>query len=349
MTKQKNIWYAGCNIFPNLKYQIIYAEMMAKKGQRDLSQDRARLVFENSETDDLLSRARIILKKETLPEFEKMRMMPGEDYRLVLVPLQGCDAWLIARMKEELAKALGITVYVQALSVPFPASGRDRSQSATNVMRKQINSKMTDPSVSAAMTTLGLTKDDLKEDINVLKLVRYMMNTAEVPRLEAYLKDGTGKDLQWDADQLQANLIQAVAPYRRKNIGYLGITSADIYANDYNFLFGWSTPSGAVVSYRRFTAEFNDEVPNQERLVKRTLKQCLSSTGHLYGVKKCTNPQCARAYPNSLAEHDAKKETLCSECREAFKAVFDSGRRTGIRDLRGKKDDAPGFLLREGV
>ncbi len=111
-------------------------------------------------------------------------------------------------------------------------------------------------------------------------------------------------------------------PYRRKNVAYLGITSVDIYARDYNFLFGWANRLCGIMSYCRFTADFNDDIPNQERLVKRALMQSQSSVGLIYGLKRCTDPTCARAYPNSLSEHDAKKGTLCSECRKNFRTTF---------------------------
>ncbi len=40
------------------------------------------------------------------------------------------------------------------------------------------------------------------------------------------------------------------------------------------------------------------------------------------GLKRCTHPTCARAYPHSLYEHDAKNGTLCSECRKSFRTTF---------------------------
>jgi len=131
-----------------------------------------------------------------------------------------------------------------------------------------------------------------------------------------------------------------VKPYRRKNVAYLGITSVDIYAKDYNFLFGWANRSGGIMSYRRFTAAFNNDIPNQDRLIKRTLMQCLSSVGHIYGIKRCTNPTCARAYPNSLSEHDAKNGTLCSECENGFRIKFEQLEGTAGMgsDLEMRKD-----------
>jgi predicted Zn-dependent protease len=96
-----------------------------------------------------------------------------------------------------------------------------------------------------------------------------------------------------------------------------------------NFLFGYAYNKGpiAVISYRRFTADFNSDVPNRPRLIKRTAKQALSSIGFMLGVARCNDPTCPRAYPHSLAEHDAKSMNLCPACRAGFQKALASGNR----------------------
>lgn len=38
----------------------------------------------------------------------------------------------------------------------------------------------------------------------------------------------------------------------------------------------------------------------------------------MFGIQCCTDPTCARAYPHSLEEHDAKSEALCPACQHGF-------------------------------
>jgi predicted Zn-dependent protease len=38
----------------------------------------------------------------------------------------------------------------------------------------------------------------------------------------------------------------------------------------------------------------------------------------MLGVPRCIDPMCARAYPASLEEHDAKGDKLCEVCRAGF-------------------------------
>ena len=312
--------------FPwNLKYQMVYAEMLSKKGQRKKAEEKATLVLKHAETDELIEWARKILRKDPLAKFTGISTLPGTDYCVVLVPFQECDKWLVGRIKEELSITLGISVFIQTINTKYPPYSRDRRQAIINRLRKQLIENINDIQVAEGMKTLGLNKEDLKEDGNVVKLMKYLLRKSGAEatgQFDTILNDSTGKDPQWDADQLQATLFQAVELYRRKNVAYLGITPVDIYAKDYNFLFGWANTSGGILSYRRFTADFNNDIPNQDRLIKRTFMQSLASVGHIYGIGRCTNPTCARAYPNSLSEHDAKEGKLCSECSNGFRTKF---------------------------
>ena len=316
----------GLEYFPwNLKYQMIYAELLAKGGRPTRARERAELVLEHGETDDLIERARNLLGKEPLPTLDKVGSVPGSNCSVVLVPLMEADVWLLVRIKDRLSAVLGIPVYIQTIEADYPPFARDRRGAVLNGLRKDLKKDIDNFWVAKVLKDSGMTPKDLDDEAKLLRVVKTLMS-GEGPeataQFEAELERSRGKDPQWDSDQLRAVLLRAVKPHRRKKVAYLGITSVDMYAKDYNFLFGWANRRGGVVSYHRFTAAFNDEVPNQERLIKRTLMQCLQSIGHIYGMESCTNPTCARAYPNSLEEHDAKEDTLCPRCRSRFEKIF---------------------------
>src|SRR5206468_9105996 len=106
--------------------------------------------------------------------------------------------------------------------------------------------------------------------------------------------------------------------------GYLGMTDMDLYSNESRYVFGLAAMglNCGIFSYRRYTSALLDEPPNRARLRERTLKQALSSVGLLFGLQRCTEPTCARAYANDLAEHDSKQPKLCVACNEAFAKRF---------------------------
>jgi len=316
----------GLRHFPwNLKYQMTYAEILEKNGMHAEAKEKAELVFKYAETDELIDRSRKLLNTYRKTQFPAISALEKAEYSLVLVPFVDCDKWLLICIKEDLAAILGIPVYIQTVNIDLPPANRDMRKRMIDTLRIRLIKQIGDAQVTASMKALGLTRADLSEEENVLKMIRDLMrkyNPDETKAFEAYLKESAGKNKQWDADILKGLLFKAVKPFHRKKVGYLGVTSLDIYTKDYNFLFGWASPSGGIMSYHRFKADFNDEIPNKERLVKRTIMQSLSSAGYVFGVERCTAPTCARAYPHSLAEHDAKDAKLCPACRNGFKKAL---------------------------
>jgi predicted Zn-dependent protease len=125
---------------------------------------------------------------------------------------------------------------------------------------------------------------------------------------------------QYSSNALLEQLSQRFLNYSNDPccLGILGVTSNDMYENDYNFLFGWAQKGLGVISYARFLLGN----PTDEQFEKRTVMQALSSIGFVVGIPRCTNPTCARAYPDSLDEQDRKDDKLCNECRENLRKLY---------------------------
>jgi predicted Zn-dependent protease len=320
----------GLKHFPwDLEHQVVYAKLLAAKGKIDLSGEIAAMVLKYAETDRLIEQAGQLLGRPPASDIPGIHPLPGTEYQVVLIPLQNCEKWLISSMRDQLSETLKIPVHIQSIDTEYPTFHRDlRGQILNKIRNNIISDGLEDSQVKAAMTQLSLSREDLNNEKSLIDLMEHLLaaaGPAAVDQFLAALESSVGKDPQWDADQLLVLLFDAIRPYRRPRIAYLGVTSADIYADDYNFLFGWANPQGGVMSYRRFTAAFTDETPNQARLIKRASMQALSSIGHIFGVERCTNPTCARAYPHSLTEHDAKEGNLCPLCKNGFKDMFKVG------------------------
>ena len=175
--------------------------------------------------------------------------------------------------------------------------------------------------------------DTYDQIIEILDLDKDNVNEKEVNKEFVhflYLQTENGEEkwqenLEKIQDQYDANEIfkQIKNTYsdRIKEIDCLGllvVVPYDIYTKDYNFLFGWNGNDVAVMSYNRFIRG------NQELTVKikRIVMQGLSSVGFLIGIPRCTVDTCARAYPHSLEEHDAKDDALCNECKDNLFEVY---------------------------
>jgi predicted Zn-dependent protease len=311
-----------------LKYQLWCAKLLASKGENEKAKEKAEVVFEYAETDALLNEARALLKKEPPAKIPKLKQLETAADALVLVPLGKVDVWLMWKLRDSLQESLGIPVHVQDAKVPMPAFKRDRLQRIIKGFRERLLAQMGSAELKPVLAEMQVNREKLKSDEVVLDVLRKVTEMSggrsAVNRLNEFLEQSKGADKQWDIDDLLKNLGEHVHEHKRPRVSYMGVANVDAYWHDSNFIFGVGLIGRGygVITYRRFTADFNEETPKQQRLVSRTLKQALSTAGFMYGIERCSNPTCARAYPNSLPEHDAKSTKLCATCRKGFQKVF---------------------------
>jgi predicted Zn-dependent protease len=316
----------GLLLYPGqLDYQILYAKLLMTKGDDSLAKEKADLVYKYSETDDLINQASQILGKDMIADFPVISKLPGTDHCVVLVPMQGCDKWLVSGMTNELSSTLGIPVYIQTIDVEYPEANRSAYDQAIVQLRAKLNAQLSNPLAVMLMQKYGYTEKDFESDdklIMITKKTMAMQNPAAAEKFIDKIEMLKSQENQWDAKILKAVLFNAVKSYSRDGVIYLAITPVDIYSASKKFVLGSADSFGGVVSYYRLASAFAKASPNQDRLSKRTKMQCLASLGDVVGLDSCSNSICARAYPKSLAAHDAKSGELCDKCRSALKKVF---------------------------
>jgi predicted Zn-dependent protease len=144
----------------------------------------------------------------------------------------------------------------------------------------------------------------------------------KMPAPDRYPPQRTPDNRQWNAEKMMSLFADAVHPFEASNVRFLGITRNDIYAGDKNYYFGWSDGDCSIVSYSRFLAIFNSETPERSRLLRRFHFQCLTSAGHVFGLERCMDSSCPLGYAQSVAEQDAKSDTICDTCRKGFDNAF---------------------------
>jgi predicted Zn-dependent protease len=85
----------------------------------------------------------------------------------------------------------------------------------------------------------------------------------------------------------------------------LGVTTADLFFGEVNFVFGLGDASrgcGVVSSYRL------EGDPN------RLVKEMVHELGHVFGLKHCPDMECVMNFSNSVADVDLKGKTFCANC-----------------------------------
>ena len=247
---------------------------------------------------------------------------------LALVPIGEVDAWLLQELRDELPKLLHIPVIIHNAPVTIPDHRRDAVHLRADELRAHFSKAHNDPHFQALLFRLRMDTNSLLDDEKMFQVTEAVLSASpDKDQLRRFREDlvivrRLGR--QWQASEIVGNVTKRVAPQPGSQRGYLGITKLDLYENESRYVFGLAAIGAncGVLSYRRYGSAIVDEPPDRARLKQRTLKQALSTAGLLFGLPRCTDPTCARAYANSLPEHDAKLLKLCSACQEAFAQHF---------------------------
>jgi len=317
----------------SLRHQLAYAQLLMKHGDKELARERAKLVADFAERDKLVIPALKLLgrEKEGVADFPAIAKRKDSKHALVLVPMGDVDVLILKAVQEGLRRELGIPVEIQKANLRIPKFGRDQFKEFVEQLRAEILKLARLKPVQGLMEEAKVALEDVKKDDEVVlslyaKLLARYEGEEGVRKFAATCADLKNEGKQWKAEELVAALRSAARPHKRLNVRYLAVTKLGMYDEGSSFLFGLRIGEYAVMSYRRFTAEFNNQRPNRRRLIERALKQCLASAAHVFGMEHCSNPTCARAYPHSLSEHDAKSASFCARCKKAFTAALQKGR-----------------------
>jgi len=314
-----------------LEEQLNCARLLRGAGRHQSADEKARLVLQRAETDALLARSSEMLGQ---PFVGSLKTEPWPDARpsLALVPIGDVDVWLVRTLQSNLISSFRIPVVIRQPTVRLPAANRDPVKVLADRCREPLKKSQFKSKAGDAARRLSLAPSYMEDDAAVLKVFRQLLreeseNKKDPEALrqfdeEVQVTRKLGK--QWKADEVLAETSRALSGELPAGNAYLAITRLDMFAGESRYVFGVgdSRAQGAVMSYLRFTAALLGQPPDRERLSKRAYKQALSSVGFAFGVPRCSHPVCARAYPNSLEEHDAKGIELCELCEQSFKKAL---------------------------
>jgi archaemetzincin len=121
-------------------------------------------------------------------------------------------------------------------------------------------------------------------------------------------------------------LLMLIREYARKIEAdkILGITNADLYVPQLNFIFGEAESPGkaAIVSLYRLEPEFYGHQANRALFLERAAKEAIHETGHTFGLPHCPDSSCVMSFSNTIHAVDEKRREFCPKCsRRLFKVV----------------------------
>ncbi len=308
-----------------LDRQLTLGEILARNGQPDALREKAEMVLRIAEEDDVLARADKLLDNVQPEMPSPLGNIEVRERHLILVPINGVSLFVLRDLRDTLSKRLGIKVVLASVEMKTPNPDRTiKTQWVTRTRAQVLDAITAQPALAGQVEKMGFRVEKLRTDDQTLeafvrKTTEMEQGAAAAQALVAMLAEfETSK--QWDVEQLIPDLQAAVGGGLGPKRLVLGITDCDLFGGASNFLFGTAQTGNflGLISTHRFRAIFNDEAPKRERFNERVLKQSLATIGFMLGVPRCNTPECARAYPRSLQEHDQKPSKLCPVCHAGF-------------------------------
>lgn len=327
-TKAAEYFAKGLQLSPwSLEEQLVYAEVLKKLKRDEEAVEIGEMVVKRAETDALANEALKLLGRgpvEGPPVFKG----PSEGPWLCFIKVGPVEDIVMKEAMERISLTLGMPAYLAPDTLGLPAA--DRSALDRWVTRQVIPGiKWSHPVARQLLKDLG---GEVPTDIAPKKLLRGLVEQmrsdgqdVQAENMEKEIRHFEKWDKQWRASgllkMLQSYLLRTPMP---GTVTVVGVTGADLCEDEVNFLFGSALTGGklAVTSYARYTAEFNHVPPERKKVLSRLHKQLLSGIGYALGVPRPTDPTSARAYPASLAEHDAKSEYMSAACRSGFEKAL---------------------------
>ena len=312
----------------NMEQQLNYSKLLKKQGDSIKSDRIASMVFNTTEQQSLLEEASAIAN---IPALNYINELPAETMKekcFCFVKIGNVDDFILQRLGYEIAKTLGTPVYYIKKEIKLPDCHRDNYPKWEKATKENICNLIywDEPIVKKTMKKLGIAHKDSATFDQIIELYAMLLEAGGQDNIRTDLlnmkADAIDRLKQWDASKLVEKLI--INTPSKKNVIFVGITNADLFSNDSNFVFGQAGygVNHCIISALRFSAKFNQEVENQNRFIDRLYKQAMSSIGFTLRVPRPTDPRSARSYPNSLSQHDEKGTWLSLECIEGFEKAL---------------------------
>ncbi|MEO1079772.1 MAG: hypothetical protein AAFY29_09470 [Pseudomonadota bacterium] len=319
--KARHYFEAGLQLSPwDMAQQLAYAQVLSEQGDTQRASSVASLVAKTTETTNLLRDARKLASIPTAGEVPPLPSGPLDQPVILFIRVGDVADWILESTGDRLTNTLGTPVYLSDTIIPLPRNHRSFYQRWAEKLKDGL--VWDHPYVQQQMRSLSIESRaaaTVDETLELLARITVAQGQDDPrPSFPALKQQVQAQDQQWDADQLLTD-IQELSP-DRDNVTVIGVTQADIYSGDSNFVFGLAHigTGRALVSTKRFEAQFNRERENQQRFLDRLHKQLLSSIGFAFGIPRPTDPRSARSYPSGLADHDLKGTWLAREDLEAF-------------------------------
>lgn len=282
----------------------------------------AKTVFKNAENKKLIDQAAKYLGKP-LADINSIPLLDANEtgLQLILIPLPPCNPWLLDDAAATFRRITDIPVKIRRLKedwkwAPENRIARERYIQGTLVRLKDKNIDFN-----------GWTKDRyIKEMRSTLDSNETYSNNALLKyRINILINKIMEEPGQFLLDPYLDRFCDILASYNGNDnrTMYVGITEADIYSGDNNFVFSVAKITdkfhASILSYHMMLGEtLNAEYDSRQRLTDRIAKELVPASLKQLNIPRSTDPTCPYSYASGVDRLDQKTLTLSDQVKEAI-------------------------------
>ncbi len=317
----------------NLPYQFKLAGLLIAHNRIKDGISKLHYIYDFAEDDGLLQQTRDLLSSAKAEIVQPaVRQDVEKNIAIVLVPMGNPSGQILSELRAALQDRLGIAVSVSGRAVDPGEADRKYSGLFISKMFSRVQKNLNQLQRDLIMHEFRITDGDLKSPEYQAHFIRAVLSRSGEYGRQALQQFETeleklGDSGQYNITRLAEEIRRAFPVDGRQTVkAYLGVTPVDLYMSGSNFLYGGSDGIYGAISYCQFTAAHNGAKQCRPLVVSRILKQALSTSNLIFDIPRCNNPYCARSFPSTLAEHDAKSHKLCPDCLKRLQAYIKSPR-----------------------
>jgi len=295
-------------------------ELAALTGEPEEKRKIITAVYDNAEDPALQEKAAALLNRP-VPKAAELPLISRDPkgLQVVLIPLGRADVRLMADAAKLYQGITGIPASLARLPEPFLFERPERVADQRILQNAILKSKnQSAASANFSGWTFNQYEAELMKSVaGGSALARY--------KARAFLDQAAKRDGQYASDIHATRLAGVLAPLRSpdRKVIYVGVTEANIYAGDSNFVFSTGgVVNGAYIgllSYSMMTAAALDQ-PNQsrKRLVERLAKELVPATLKGLDIARPADPSDPYSYADGVTRLDEKRMELSPPTKAAI-------------------------------
>jgi len=285
-----------------------------------IAENSARVILRNAEDPELIAEAMKYLGVRPVSNESLAVLVKGKGgLQVVLIPLDPCDLSLLEGAAKTYEKITGIPVKLRRLREPWFFASPERIPYQRWIQDNLI--RMTGEKINFA----GWSKDRYVEELVKASEEKDAITKYVVKDIIKKAEEGSG---QYFVDPYLDRFSKILKEYRSgdNKTMYVGVTGANIFSGDNNFLFSlyadWNGSPASILSYYMMaTKNTSEDHESRNRLVERLAKELVPASLKTLGIPRSTDPTCPYSYSSGVQRLDEKTLQLSQPVQEALERI----------------------------